>query len=78
MPFAGRILLMLWGPFLSLEILFGVQHQAFSGQSSPYSLRPPQRTQTPEKQQQQMMSSQSEVAALLFSMLGETRVASCV
>ncbi|XP_024398844.1 uncharacterized protein [Physcomitrium patens] len=38
------------------------QHQAFSGQSSPYSLRSLQRTgaQTPEKQQQ-LLNSQSEV-----------------
>lgn len=44
-----------------LCIYIKLQQQAFSGQSPPYSLRPPQKpgAQTPEKQQQQ--NSQAEV-----------------
>lgn len=42
-----------------------MQHQAFSGQSPPYSLRPPQKPgpKTPEKQQQQQ-NSQAEVGTV--------------
>jgi hypothetical protein len=50
--------------------LFRVQHQAFSGQSSPFALRIPQRAGalTPDKQQQQqLLTTQSEVAPSFFS-----------